>query len=321
MQLKISAIVCTRNRFNDLVACLNSIKKQTVAIDECILIEDVSEKQNFTQASLEAFFSNTIPCIYKSTTKKSIAHSRNMGITSCSSDVLLFLDDDVTFGTSLVETLHNLHTQQPNTLGFVGKILPQEVNDISEFASWYSCRTLLHEDKQIPIKYYPTMTISLRLDALKKNKIVFNQNLNTTCEDVDLLLQLYQKGERLVFSPEVVSFHNFRSSYFKAFKRYIEYAKNFAYLAKTYPDDFSIEQYLPKRKIHWILFPFFILFNSMSLASQDKKHDALPPDLYYLSACSHLCHMIGIIASMEGRSFLVRKFLQHWRLQHLLTKK
>ncbi len=97
MELSASVIICTRNRRNDLINCLQSLSKQTKLPQELIIV-DSSDQSLVTDALFKkAFASEKFPhtrCTYVHT-KPGLTSQRNQGIKRAGSDIIYFFDDDV----------------------------------------------------------------------------------------------------------------------------------------------------------------------------------------------------------------------------------
>lgn len=89
--MKVSVIICTRNRFDDFMKTLPSIAAQTRQPDELIVVDSSDEKR------LEAYLTSaklSFPVRYFHA-KPGLTLQRNYGIHESSSDLIFFFDDDV----------------------------------------------------------------------------------------------------------------------------------------------------------------------------------------------------------------------------------
>jgi GT2 family glycosyltransferase len=90
-EVKISAIICTRNRFDDFTKTLPSIAAQTRLPDELIVVDSSDEKK------LEAHLNSIhmpFPVRYVHT-QPGLTLQRNYGIRESKGDLIFFFDDDV----------------------------------------------------------------------------------------------------------------------------------------------------------------------------------------------------------------------------------
>src|SRR4051812_48674398 len=123
-----SFIICTRNRPDDLLACVRSITDQNVLPDELIVV-DASRaslaSQNYAQVS--ALLSHThIQFYHRISSRKSLPFQRNLGIDMASGDILFFLDDDVVLLPGFLCTMLSLYRTYADT--DVGGIQGMAVN-------------------------------------------------------------------------------------------------------------------------------------------------------------------------------------------------
>lgn len=89
--MKISVIICTRNRFDDFAKTLPSIAAQTRLPDELIVVDSSDEKK------LEAYL-NSLKLPFPSRylhTQPGLTLQRNHGIHESKGDLIFFFDDDV----------------------------------------------------------------------------------------------------------------------------------------------------------------------------------------------------------------------------------
>lgn len=87
---KISVIIPTKNRPQDVVRCLESILNQTLLPDEIIIVDagDTDE----LNSKVERYSSEKIKIIHVG---PGLTYGRNVGVEASSGDILFFLDDDV----------------------------------------------------------------------------------------------------------------------------------------------------------------------------------------------------------------------------------
>ena len=89
-----SVIVCTRNRPDDLAACLASLAAQTRPPDELVVVDASDDERNARCIETWAA-ARALPAARVVRTAPGLTRQRNIGVAHARGDVLTFLDDDV----------------------------------------------------------------------------------------------------------------------------------------------------------------------------------------------------------------------------------
>lgn len=90
---KVSVIICTKDRPEDVIRCIKSISIQTLLPDE-ILVVDSSNTDTLAK-DLALQFPDEIKRVKYIHTKPNLSHQRNIGIDASIGDIIVFSDDDV----------------------------------------------------------------------------------------------------------------------------------------------------------------------------------------------------------------------------------
>lgn len=119
--MKISVIICTRNRFDDFTKTLPSIATQTRLPDELIVVDSSDEKR------LEGYLSSiNLPfLVHYFHAPPGLTLQRNHGIRECVGDLIFFFDDDVSLDKDYITAAERVFVADTNKeIGAVGgKIL------------------------------------------------------------------------------------------------------------------------------------------------------------------------------------------------------
>ena len=99
--MKLSIIICTKNRLGDLIMCINSLRQQTIVPYEIIIV-DVSTDNLIEKFISESLFFNFV---YLRQKYGYLTHARNIGIRKATGDIILFLDDDVILHQDYLENI------------------------------------------------------------------------------------------------------------------------------------------------------------------------------------------------------------------------
>lgn len=305
--MTISIAICTRNRYNDLIECLNCVKAQNTLPDQLILVEDVSDQQYFTLKKLKDFFIHTtIECKYIATTAQVLSASRNLAIRHAHSDIVLFIDDDVIISDDLINKYKKLHKNYPHAIGFVGRVLPFSDDVYSKFGSWYSNGELSNKKKMTVVEHFAGSTFSLNRRRFLRHKIWYKEDWKAG-EDLDVFIRLYEKGERLYFHPSIQTHHKYKTDLASFFKKHVSYARYFGVQALTHPKYFSIDEYIPNKLKQWLLLPLFMVRSSYNHAYYLVKDKHIDKELFIPAFFSQLASFYGVYTSREGRDVLFRK--------------
>jgi glucosyl-dolichyl phosphate glucuronosyltransferase len=125
----VSVIICayTEERWNDLVAAVESVRGQTLTAKEIIVVVD------HNQQLLERVQHNLPGVIaVENTEVRGLSGARNSGIAVAGSDIIAFLDDDAVASPNWLMSL-NEGFSDPQVLGVGGAVLPLW---LSEKAAW-----------------------------------------------------------------------------------------------------------------------------------------------------------------------------------------
>lgn len=124
--MKISVIICTRNRFEDFRNTVLSLVKQIRLPDELIVVDSSDELR------IEAYLvSIQLPFpIRYFYTQPGLTLQRNRGIHECKGELAFFFDDDVDLGMHYLEEVEKVFVQDLNCeIGAVGgRIIGVESN-------------------------------------------------------------------------------------------------------------------------------------------------------------------------------------------------
>jgi len=118
LDIKLSIIVPTKNREDDLLNCVKSIIEQSVQPDELIIVDD----GNLNSNQLDEILAKTkVKFVYLKKSKPGLAKSRNLGIQKAIGDIIMFLDDDVILDKDYVmNILEVFENDKSNKIGGVG---------------------------------------------------------------------------------------------------------------------------------------------------------------------------------------------------------
>ena len=107
--MKLSVIVPTLHRSQDLEVLLESFISQTQSPLE-ILIIDQSDDTKTKELCLR--FKKELPLKYTHSKIKSSTHNRNLGVRQAKGEVVVFLDDDTELEPDYLEQIDNFYKRE-----------------------------------------------------------------------------------------------------------------------------------------------------------------------------------------------------------------
>jgi glycosyltransferase involved in cell wall biosynthesis len=289
--INVSVIICTKNRQDDLVKCIDSLTIQTYPIFEIILINSGDQKLD----NIIYKYKNKINFKYN-LFKSSLTVARNLGIKESEGDIILFLDDDVILDCEYVYNIVFIFKNYGSTVGAVsGNIVSDKIKSkrFSKSTGYILNKDLLNivfkmffltawgngrfqpsgfpthpiwKKKVLFIECIQGANMAFRREVLDKFK--FDENLQGYCfmEDCDISYRVAQKY-KIIYTPYAKLTHNFspasRDSERLRMKMFIE---NHYYLFnKNFPQTFH------NRLAFWVsIFGLFFIY-SMEMNKESLK--------------------------------------------------
>ncbi|MCJ7634141.1 glycosyltransferase [Candidatus Bathyarchaeota archaeon] len=90
--MKISVVICTKNRVQELMRCIKSVIAQSLSLDELIIVDAGDTEKAYLKIKEE--FPNDSRFKYIHTFPSYLTADRNTGVRNSSGDIIIFLDDD-----------------------------------------------------------------------------------------------------------------------------------------------------------------------------------------------------------------------------------
>ncbi len=219
----VSVIIPTKNRPDDLELTLRSLVTQTVAAEELIIVdqsEDGESKGRAYRTLMNGSARIRLHYIHDTGITGGAA-ARNHAMAVASSDIWLFLDDDVILEPNFVEELIAAYRTNPKAIGVSG-IVTNYPHPALEFQLWSSLfvRGPFHDDRQpvywnaeklrnagpLRVSRMGGGLMSFRADAVRDLR--FDENLSGVSdgEDVDFCSRL-PEGSLFIIVPKARLVH------------------------------------------------------------------------------------------------------------------
>lgn len=212
--LKISVLIITRNRENDLDECLNSLSNQSTIPFEIIIIDNDSS-DNTREVCKR--FGKELPVKYYLEKKIGIPYARNKSIKKAEGEILAFLDDDCIASKTWIQNIKKRfgEDRKLDALAGLSKSYWNEPIPLIEqfyYERWILSITGSLIKKAVMIK---VLFFDFKNCAIKKNVIMKMPKLFSTTvpfgdvgdEDTEFIQRLNSFCKKAAFDPKILVYH------------------------------------------------------------------------------------------------------------------
>ena len=253
----LTVAICTKDRPENLVRCLESLLKVETLVSEGssgfeILVVDNAPSDERPKELVAA-----MPGVrYILEPKPGLDFARNRAVHSATGEILAFLDDDVMVDTQWLDGLMEAWAENPDAAAFTGLVLPYEL--ATEAQILFEQRGGFRRGFE-KIRYgqvllsnplYPCgagifgagCNMAFRREILLKLGC-FDEALDTGAPlpgggDLDIFYRVIRAGYPLVYEPRYLVFHQHRREYEKLRRQYWTWGLGFmAFVVKSYQND------------------------------------------------------------------------------------
>lgn len=266
----VSIIVPSYNGKAKVSRLLADLTKQSFKLFETIVVIDGSTDGTRQELDSQKFDLASLKIIEQKNAGR--AGARNTGADAASSDILLFIDDDMILSENFVEEHLKVHSQHDIVIGKLEAYddgINQEIFEFSYYMNNKANAVLFSTSRQ----EFETPYITAGNFSIKKHlfEVIgrFDSRLNDS-EDFELAVRCKENGHRIHYSAECLLYHPLPSTFCES-NRAKEYRLGRTELLKYHP---SIEKYLKTHQntIKAYKRPFFYLFSfKIWLILADKK--------------------------------------------------
>lgn len=250
--MKLSVIIPTYNRPDNLKECLDSLKRQTLdrKLYEIIVVDDGSaaSSERLVNQSLRG---SGIKCFFIRQTNRGPAEARNQGVLAATSEVVLFIGDDIMASDNYLREHYNFHLENPGAnFAMLGFTTWSKDIKISDFMIWLEASGIqfgynnLQPDQAVGYNYFYTSNLSLKRRFMLDNGLFNNSFRYAAFEDSEIGYRLINSGLKLIYNPLAVAYHkhevDFKSS-IRRMKIVGESAKLFSSLHPELTDELSLK--------------------------------------------------------------------------------
>lgn len=228
---KISVIVATKNRFQLLAKCLESLSKQTTIPDE-ILITDVGLKGSLEIVKL---YSTNLKIRYFHKPGLNAPQARNFGLNKSVNNLTLQIDDDCIAEKNWVKEMLEFYSKHPDSSLITGKLIhiPKEnifailIDTLREFR-----RELAYGNGEFV--YFNVDNCLINKRSFTRKNITYDRSLFRE-EDIDLAYQILSKGGKIRYTSLAIVYHHVRPNLWQFLKQRFSNSGNIPRLKAKWP--------------------------------------------------------------------------------------
>ncbi len=213
---RLSVVIPTYNRKTTLKKALQAYRRQSTPqeIVEILVIDD--DSTDGTEAIVaECGQASAIPIRYFRQQHKGPAAARNIGIQESRGELILFTDDDIIPGPSLVAEHVEWHRQHPEPfVAVLGYVTWSPELRPTPFMEWYGLSGALFaygsfkRGAELDCRFFYTCNLSLKTGFLRKNGLFDEDFKSAAWEDIELGCRLQRLGLRLLYNSDAIAYHH-----------------------------------------------------------------------------------------------------------------
>lgn len=121
--MRTTVVICTKDRYKDLVEHLTSLKQQTRLPDELVVVDASEQEAQFIQELLKSY-DFVFDRIQYLQAPPGLTRQRNIGFKASEGDIIFFFDDDTVLAPDYIETIMAVfeHDEDGRIGGAIGRI-------------------------------------------------------------------------------------------------------------------------------------------------------------------------------------------------------
>ncbi|MDQ3699575.1 MAG: glycosyltransferase [Chloroflexota bacterium] len=209
--LKVSAVICTRDRPDFLAACLKTVLACPYRPREVLVVDQSDDAQ--TAAIVAGWQARAPGLVYVRTSTRGLSAARNVAVARATGEVLAFTDDDCLVDADWIGALAAEFLASPQVGAVFGRALPLvEVPLVVRAASVRTDQVArLFRRPCSPWRVGNGSNMAFRATTLRVAG-PFDEQLGPGAplragEEADLIYRLLQQGIHLLFSPRPLVYH------------------------------------------------------------------------------------------------------------------
>jgi glycosyltransferase involved in cell wall biosynthesis len=266
MQTKLSLVVATIGRVDELERLFDSLCHQSMGEFEIIVIDQSAGDMQPDIEGLTVEFGRKFPVRYVRDEGRGLSRARNLGLRYASGEYVGFPDDDCWYSEGVVEQVITFFNKNPNFTILSGCYTEPNVKNPSfpDVGVDLSTRNLIGRVSSVGI--------FLNLRGVAKHQIQFDEQIGAGTslpagEETDLILRLLLQDFKGSYDPKLVIFHKIFREKATTQEQYFALRKSYWYVVGKNYQFFLTEVKLIKGVVACFIkkssFGFFVQVKSM----------------------------------------------------------
>jgi len=197
----VSLIVATYGRQNELTKLLESLKNQTYKNFEVLIID---QNDKISIDSIVFRYTSKLNIKHIKTSRKGIAHSKNLGIKHSVGELITFPDDDCKYYPDTLQNAYDFYNKNPSIDIFYGRVYDIEHN-LNIIRNWYVEPMRLN-------KYNFYLNYSAITCFTKRKELLFDENFGIGSnyamgEELDYIMNALNLKYTVFYTPSISIWH------------------------------------------------------------------------------------------------------------------
>lgn len=207
--MKVSVVVCTRNRAEMLVECLSSLFRNQYPSTEIVVVDQSTDDEAEQQVKASHGYQRLK---YIRSRTIGLSKARNIGIEASEGEILSFTDDDCVVSENWVASIAAEFRQDSQVMAVFGRVLPLGV-------SWADPPVAIKDSEEYevscgkanPWRLGHGANMSFRRTVFAEVGY-FDELLGPgaslrNCDDADMTYRMLKAGFKVIYSPKVLNYH------------------------------------------------------------------------------------------------------------------
>lgn len=275
MTNKISLIIITKDRPEDLLQCYESIKNLDEFPDEFILIDssrDVRSKHITTKFARHVPF----PVRYIYEPRKGFPIARNRGLVAAKYDWTIFTDDDCVVDPQFVAAAKNMIHNHSAAAAIAGESRSYYPHNLISHAATFNenhWKSRARRGNQIiDLETLDNKNVAYNLHFFRKNHISYDEKrtlFDGASDDCDLGMQIQQNQGKAYYANRMIVFHKDLTTLYTYTQRVIKRSSAHATYEKKWHSFRSERKIQPSNNMRFLhFFQKYAAANNLSLVEQ-----------------------------------------------------